>query len=179
MQLKINEELKNLIPTIAQEEYKLLEQSIVKEGCRDNLIVWQNTIIDGHNRYEICTKHNVEFDTKEMDFEDIEEVKEWMINNQLARRNLTDQQRKYLRGLKYEQRKSTDGGDRRSNNVSKPQNGDLKSTSQQIADEEGVSKNTIERDYNYKKSIDTIGETTFQISEKSNLSTIYPTRNRV
>ena len=49
------------------------------------------------------------------------------------------------------------GGDRRSNNVSKPQNGDLKSTSQQIADEEGVSKNTIERDYNYKKSIDTIG----------------------
>ena len=110
MQLKINEELKNLIPTIAQEEYKLLEQSIVKEGCRDNLIVWQNTIIDGHNRYEICTKHNVEFDTKEMDFEDIEEVKEWMINNQLARRNLTDQQRKYLRGLKYEQRKSTDGG---------------------------------------------------------------------
>ena len=88
MKLIINQELKELIPKLQQEEYQLLEKSIIEEGCRDSIIVWDNTIIDGHNRYEICTRNNIPFKTQEMDFDNIEDVKEWMINNQFSRRNL-------------------------------------------------------------------------------------------
>ena len=103
--LKVNDELKELIPKLQEDEYKLLEESILEEGCRDSLIIWDNTIIDGHNRYEICSKYNIAFATTEMEFESIEQVKEWMINNQLARRNLTDSWRKYFIGKRYEEEK--------------------------------------------------------------------------
>lgn len=86
--LKINEELRELIPPLSTEEKQLLTESILKEGCRDSLITWNNTIIDGHNRYQICKANNIAFSTKEMDFDNIENVKEWMINNQFSRRNL-------------------------------------------------------------------------------------------
>ena len=88
--LIINPELKELIPPLQLEEYQLLEKSIIEEGCRDSLVIWGNTIIDGHNRYEICIDNDIEFSTTPMEFDSIEEVKEWMINNQLARRNIID-----------------------------------------------------------------------------------------
>jgi len=91
--LKIDPELKSLIPPLAEEEYQLLEQSILQEGCRDALVIWQDTIIDGHNRYEICNKHGIAYITTEMEFDNICQVKEWMINNQFSRRNLPLYQR--------------------------------------------------------------------------------------
>jgi len=94
--LIINLELKELIPPLQLEEYKLLEKSIIEEGCRDSLVIWGNTIIDGHNRYEICNRNNIEFSTKEMSFENINDVKLWMIKNQFARRNLPMHQRSLL-----------------------------------------------------------------------------------
>ena len=156
--LQINQELKNTMCSPTKEEYSLLEQSIIKEGCRDSLIIWEDTIVDGHNRYKICKKHNIDFTTKEMNFEDIDEAKLWIINNQLARRNLMDEQRKYYRGLKYEQRKNTEKF--KGNQYTQSgggQNVPCQNTAQQIADEEGVTDRTIKRDYQYKKSIDTIG----------------------
>jgi len=88
--LKINKELKKLIPPLTDSEYKLLEESIINEGCRDKLITWDDTIIDGHNRYGICTKHGIPFQTEDRDFQNIDTVKVWMIDNQKGRRNLTD-----------------------------------------------------------------------------------------
>ena len=96
MELKIIGELRELIPPLQLEEFSNLEQSIINEGCRDSLIIWNDTIIDGHNRYEICQKYNVEFTTKNMEFENINDVKLWMINNQFARRNLPMHQRAIL-----------------------------------------------------------------------------------
>jgi len=61
--LRIDSEFKNLIPPLTEEEYKGLENSILSEGCRDNLVTWNDILIDGHNRYEICQKHNIEFTT--------------------------------------------------------------------------------------------------------------------
>ena len=88
--MKINEELKALIPPLSNDEYNGLERSLIDEGCRDKLITWDDTIIDGHNRYEICTKHGIPYQVEERDFESIEDVKVWMIDNQKSRRNLTD-----------------------------------------------------------------------------------------
>lgn len=90
MDLKINKELKRLIPPLSEDEYNILEKSIIEEGCRDRLITWDDTIVDGHNRYEICKKNGITFNVEDRDFENIEAVKIWMIDNQKGRRNLTD-----------------------------------------------------------------------------------------
>ncbi len=86
----IDDELSGLIPPLTEDEYSRLEQSILEEGCRDAIILWGNIIIDGHNRYRICTKHNIPFRTLQKEFATKDEVKLWMLQNQLSRRNLSD-----------------------------------------------------------------------------------------
>ena len=89
-ELKIDEELAGLIPPLTEDEFSRLEQSILDEGCRDAIILWGNIIVDGHNRYRICTKHNIPFRTLHKEFATKDEVKLWMLQNQLSRRNLSD-----------------------------------------------------------------------------------------
>ncbi len=88
MDVRIDQEFKSLIPTISQDEYSQLEGNVLKDGCRDPLVLWQNILLDGHNRYEICTKYGLPFKTVEMSFEGRDEAKEWIILNQFGRRNL-------------------------------------------------------------------------------------------
>lgn len=92
-ELRIDPEFAALIPPLLPDEFTQLEQSILTEGCRDAIIVWGNIIIDGHNRYRICTAHNIPYKTEARDFKDRDEAMLWMLQNQLARRNLTDFQR--------------------------------------------------------------------------------------
>ena len=66
-----------------------LEENILHDGIQDPLKVWNGTLIDGHNRYEIAKRHGLEFKTVEMVFDSYDEVKLWIIKNQLGRRNLT------------------------------------------------------------------------------------------
>lgn len=94
--MKIDNEFKTLIPPLTAEEYQGLEKSILAEGCRDSLIVWHDTLIDGHNRYEICTKHGIPYKTTSMEFENREKVIEWIILNQFGRRNLPAHERARL-----------------------------------------------------------------------------------
>ncbi len=75
----INDEIKSLIPPLTETEYSLLEQSILEEGCRDALITWNGTLLDGHNRYAICTKHNLPFKTQEMEFGSKAEAMAWIV----------------------------------------------------------------------------------------------------
>ena len=86
--MKIDVEFQSLIPPLTYEEKKMLEESILSEGCRDAIVVWNDTIIDGHNRYEICKKHGIPFETVNREFESRNEVIEWIIKNQFGRRNL-------------------------------------------------------------------------------------------
>ena len=96
-ELKINPELRDFIPPLSGEEKKSLEDSLLKYGYKGAPIyIWHNYIVDGHNRYNLCMKHNIEFPVEELDFGDeatIIDVMEWMINTQLGRRNLPPQQR--------------------------------------------------------------------------------------
>jgi hypothetical protein len=94
--LNVDKEFKNLLTPLTSEEFNNLEEKIKKEGFRDALVVWDNTIIDGHNRYEICKKNNIKFDVEEMKFENKQEAKAWIIKNQFGRRNLTNYQRSEL-----------------------------------------------------------------------------------
>jgi N6-adenosine-specific RNA methylase IME4 len=94
--LEIDDEFRRLIPPCTIEEYELLEASIVQDGCREPLVVWNNVILDGHNRYAICTKHDIPFKTVRKQFGNREAAKQWIILNQLGRRNLAAFQRGIL-----------------------------------------------------------------------------------
>jgi len=90
----IDPEFRGIIPSLSDDEYQQLEQNILSEQkCRDAILMWDGVIIDGHNRFYICVKHGIEFEVREMEFESREEVKLWILENQLGRRNLTDAMR--------------------------------------------------------------------------------------
>jgi len=91
--LTIDPVFHGLIPPISSEEYQLLEESILKEGCREKIVIWNDCILDGHNRYEICLKHDIKFGTNEKSFDTEDEARFWIIRNQLARRNLLPHER--------------------------------------------------------------------------------------
>ena len=94
--MKIKEEFKNLIPALSVEEFKQLEENCLAEGIRDAIITWHGYIIDGHNRYEIATKNELQYESIEKSFDSEDDVKEWMIHNQFGRRNLSNFQRSVL-----------------------------------------------------------------------------------
>ena len=94
--MNIKEEFKNLIPALSVEEFKQLEENCLAEGIRDAIITWHGYIIDGHNRYEIATKHELQYESIEKSFDSEDDVKEWMIHNQFGRRNLSNFQRSVL-----------------------------------------------------------------------------------
>ena len=91
--LTVDPEFRDLIPPLNEEELKLLEASIVADGCESPLIVWNGVIVDGHNRYAICRKHEIPFAIQEKDFNSRDDAMLWMLRNQLGRRNLNDYQR--------------------------------------------------------------------------------------
>ena len=100
---KIDPEFKALIPPMSPEEYKQLEQNILAhKKCRDAIILWDDTIVDGHNRFRICAEHGIKFQIKHMDFGSREEAMIWILDNQLGRRNLTDAMRIELAMSKVE-----------------------------------------------------------------------------
>lgn len=86
--LQIDKEFQSLIPPLSPEEYSELEASLLAEGCRDALVVWGNTLIDGHNRYKLCKVHGIPFQIVQREFENRQTVIEWIIRNQFGRRNL-------------------------------------------------------------------------------------------
>ncbi|NHZ40096.1 hypothetical protein [Massilia aquatica] len=90
-ELQIDDELKAWIDPLSADEYSMLEASILQEGCRDPLVVWGNYLLDGHNRYAICQQHGISFQTYEKTgLLTKADVKIWMIENQLGKRNATD-----------------------------------------------------------------------------------------
>ncbi len=94
--MEVKEEFKNLIPALSAEEYAQLEANILEEGIREPIITWNGYIIDGHNRFSIAQRFDLEYKTTSKHFASEENVKEWMILNQFGRRNLSNYQRSVL-----------------------------------------------------------------------------------
>lgn len=160
-------ELMDYILPLVMDEYQQLEKSILEQGCRDSLVVWEKSpseliLVDGHNRYHICRKNNVSFKIVKLNFTDIEEVKAWMIDNQLGRRNLNPDQLSYYRGLKYLAIKKNKGG--YSYVKSKGQN-EL-STSELLSEQFKVSESTIKRDAKFAEGLENIGRSNQSLKRK-------------
>jgi len=97
MDIIVKEELRAYIDPLTPEEHDALERSILAEGCRDALVLWGNVLVDGHNRYGICTKHGIPFQTVQNPrFKSMEDVHLWMIDQHLGRRSVSDFQRGVL-----------------------------------------------------------------------------------
>lgn len=97
MDIVVKDDLKAYIDPLTPDEYASLERSILAEGCRDALVVWGDLLIDGHNRYSICQKHGLPFSTVQaQQFQTIEDVHLWMIDQHLGRRSISDFQRGVL-----------------------------------------------------------------------------------
>jgi hypothetical protein len=97
MNIVVNPELKAYIDPLTPDEYAALERSLLAEGCRDALVLWGDMLVDGHNRHEICAKHNLPFNTVQSQlFKSIEDVHLWMIDQHLGRRSVSDFQRGVL-----------------------------------------------------------------------------------
>lgn len=95
MDIEIDKEFENIIPKLTNEEFAQLEENCLKNGIQDSIKLWQGLIIDGHNRYKIAQRYNLQFETEYMNFDNRQNVIEWMINNQRGRRNLNN----YDKGL--------------------------------------------------------------------------------
>ena len=162
--LKIDPEFQGKIPPLTFEELNQLEANILRDGRIINpIIVWQGLIVDGHNRYTIAKKHpEIPFTVHEKEFSSRYEAIIWICKNQLGRRNLTPEQKKYLIGKQYDAEKCSNGGDRKSA-VAKSgcQIGNLipaSKTCQKVAKENGVGMRTVFRAEEFAKGVDAAEE---------------------
>ena len=97
MNITVNEELLAYIDPLTPEEHAALEHSLLTEGCRDALVLWGEVLVDGHNRYGICQKHGIAFNTlQNSSFKSMDDVHLWMIDQHLGRRSVSDFQRGVL-----------------------------------------------------------------------------------
>ena len=160
LHLAIDPEFASKIPPLREEELKQLEENILADGVVINpLIIWDGVIVDGHNRYRILQKHpEIQFTTYEKAFSDRYEAIAWICKNQLGRRNLTPEQRRYLIGKQYEAEKQSNGGDRKSSmKKSVGQNDQLierKHTRRRIADENNVNESFVRRAESFANGVD-------------------------
>ena len=155
----IDEEFKRLLPPLDEQTFLSLEQSIFDYGCMNPLVLWNNILIDGYNRYTILMKYNLPFSTVNMEFESRDQVLIWIISTQVSRRNLTAMQLTYFRGLHYNTEKKLHGDiNRTRQNPAKGQNDLLQgSTANRLSGQYNVSPKTIKRDGEIAEVISAIG----------------------
>ena len=162
--LTIDPEFEAKCPPLTDDELSQLEENILEEGLvLMPLIVWNDTIVDGHNRYRIAQAHpGIGFRTHEKQFNNRYEALSWICKNQLGRRNLSPEQKRYLLGKQYEAEKKAakifrgnqytlakkSGGDHGDNHHSG------KKTCDRIAEENGVSRASVLRASHYTRGID-------------------------
>lgn len=154
--IAIDPELSQLIPPLQPDELAQLESNILAEGCRDPLVVWRGTLLDGHNRLRICEKHGIPYRVVEIDLPDREAAEDWIDANQLGRRNLTPDQMSLLRGRRLNRMKGPQGGD-----TANRQNVAL-----ELASLYGVSDRTIERDGQFAAAVETLKPYVPDITER-------------
>ena len=167
--LKIDPQFKNLILPLWKKEYLQLENNLLANGCREALTSWKGILIDGHSRYEICMRHQIPFHVVEMNFACREEAVAWICANQLGRRNLPEEFRKYLIGKQYESEKivskvkKTGGLNQYSGEVPAPEKTvSARNTRRQIASkiarENHISRASVEKYAIYSRALDVIAE---------------------
>lgn len=164
--LQICREFKSLIRPHPQKEYIELETSILNNGCWEPIKVWRGLIVDGHCRYDICTRYHIPFSVEEMPFDCKEAAVVWICASQLKRDNITEEARHFLIGMQYETEKLINSNKRddllhpRNDEDYLPENEILPCrhvTAQRLAKENNVSFGTIQKYARYTRALLEIG----------------------
>ena len=183
--LKIDPEFQGKIPPLTFEELNQLEANILRDGRIINpIIVWEGLIVDGHNRFIIAKKHpEIPFTVHETEFANRYEAIIWICKNQLGRRNLTPEQKKYLIGKQYEAEKCVNGGDRKSpaaksgghfDHLIKPEK-----TRERIARETNTTDSFVRRAEHFAKGVDVAEEAVPGTRQKVLSGEVKPTASEI
>lgn len=183
--LKIDPEFQGKIPPLTFEELNQLEANILRDGRIINpIIVWQGLIVDGHNRYTIAKKHpEIPFTVHEKEFASRYEAIIWICKNQLGRRNLTPEQKKYLIGKQYEAEKCVNGGDRKSSAAKSGGHFDHlikhEKTRGRIARETNTTDSFVRRAEHFAKGVDAAEEAVPGTRQKVLSGEVKPTASEI
>lgn len=190
MTIQIDPEFEQQIPPLKPEEFQQLEKNILEDGVILNpLILWNGTLVDGHNRFRIAEKHpHIRYTTVEKEFPDRYAVLAWICKSQLGRRNLDEIQCRYLLGKQYQAERMQHGGLRNENREQTGQfttrchSGTLWSpdkTSDRIAKEHNVSQRTVYRASDFAKAVDIADESSPGFRDDVLSGTLKPTTKEV
>lgn len=155
----IDEHFASMIPPLTKDERTQLEENIVDHGgARDPLVCWSSrgtlTLLDGHNRYEICTRLGLPFDIHEMQFKSREEAADWMDRNQLGRRNLHPDAFTLLLGRRYNRAKKAQGGTGANQHEQSGKSYHSAKTAERLAKEHGVTEKTVRNAGKFAESVE-------------------------
>jgi ParB-like chromosome segregation protein Spo0J len=161
----IKPEFRDLLDVQTEASYGELKKLIERDGIRDPIVVWteQNMIVDGHNRFKIAKELNIPCPTKGISFKDEAEAKQWIIRNQLGRRNLTPARFEYYVGKLYNEQKLENVEDRLASKGGQ-------NTAEKIAKEVGVSPKTVRRYAATAKGVDNLEKVKGKIAKAQQLS---------
>lgn len=173
-ELTIDTEFSELGWPLSDEERSSLRENLLKYGCREPILVWanhDNTILDGHNRYSICTAEEITYKVKAIKLETRQDCIDFICDLQLSRRNSTEEHKSYLRAKKHEgylRGKQHDAAEFKA--LTDPPKGSghecptpmggakTKSITKQVAEETGVSERTIRRDVVFAHAVDELAK---------------------
>ena len=150
--MEIDNEFRNYIRPLSAEEFEKLKTSVLAEGIRDPLVTWQGILLDGYHRYKIAQESGLEYKTVEVELPDRDAAKEWILINQLGRRNLTEQEASYYRGKLYSARKQQ--GAR--TDLTSGKNYQKLNSAQELGRQYGVSEKTIRNDEQFSRAVDKV-----------------------
>lgn len=150
--IRIRDDFRVLIPPLRADELEHLEKNLLRDGCREPLVVWREdmVLLDGHHRHDLCRRHGIPFEIDEISLPDAEAAADWIDRNQLGRRNLSPDQMKLLRGRRYNRAKRQ--GAR--TDLTSGQSGQKFDAAEFLGREHGVSARTIRRDGEYALAVE-------------------------
>ena len=177
--LKVDPEYKGLSQPLGRNEYRQLERSLVSDGCREPILVWNDTIVDGHNRYEICNQKRVPYATREIAFDSRAAAIAWICTSQLDKRALSEEAKKYLIGKHFEAERHI----KRNSAAFQPhkavpkhmgqfkESGERKyetrrETAVRLGKEHHISGTTIQRYWKYSQALDAIAKSAPEITRQ-------------
>jgi len=168
---EFDSEFESLMPAHAAEERAGLADSIKQEGgCHEPCYAWHDpesdrfAYIDGYARVKICQENSLPLpEVRVIDLPDRAAVRMWIIKQHLNRRNLSPLWQAYFRGLIYNSEKLPN---HRPEKLPENQgvNGE---TAERIAQQLGVSRDTIERNGRFSTAIDQLEADTSSEFKKS------------
>ena len=160
------DELKELIKPLQEDEYEQLKANVLQNGCQDTIKIWQTfenvvnpdndsneeifVLVDGHNRFNICNDNNIPYNISIMNFDALEDVKSFMIDLQLGRRNVNLLEVSYYRGLQYNRFKWI--------GLQQENDEDSKKTAVAIGEKYNVDERTIRRDGQFAEGLEMLAK---------------------